>query len=189
MKLSVFDFTEKSLYFIEKHKRKEHIHTLKRVLQKCFEEICISMHVHFIIYCFVDHGRSQILEYKNVHDIAYPFTCFTVSFACACICIFKIHVVRWKIQSTTLDASLHDRVDHSMRNIWISTPIQHDSTCKLGRRFFFLLFLTGRSRNEISPCSSRKSYMDMLKLNPALTRVSPVSGYLNKSDRPNNHKQ
>ena len=105
--------------FAAKYKIKEHIHTLKRVLQTCFEEICTSAHVHFIICCFVDHGLNQILEYKNVHDIAYPFTCFTVSFAGACICIFKnrIHVVRWKIQSITLDASLHDRVDHSMRNI------------------------------------------------------------------------
>ena len=51
------------------------------------------MHVHFIIYCFIDHELNQILEYKNVHDIhvAYPFTCFTVSFACEYIYIGHVH--------------------------------------------------------------------------------------------------
>ena len=53
--------------------------------------------------------------------------------------------------------------------------------------YCFLLFLTGRSRNEMGPCSIRGSYMDVVKLISALTRASPVAGYLNKSDRPNNH--
>ena len=29
--------------------------------------------------------------------------------------------------------------------------------------------------------------MDVVKLSPALTGASPVAGYLNKSDRPNNN--
>ena len=39
----------------------------------------------------------------------------------------------------------------------------------------------------MSPSSVRGSHMDEVKLSPALTRASPVAGYLNKSDRPNNH--
>ena len=57
-----------------------------------------------------------------------------------------------------------------------------------GTAFFFFFFLTGRSRNEISPCSSRESYIDVVKLIPGLTRVSPVADYLNKFDRPNKYK-
>ena len=53
--------------------------------------------------------------------------------------------------------------------------------------YYFLLFLTGWSRNEMSPCSIRGSYMEVVKLIPASTRASPVAGYLNKSDRTNNH--
>ena len=72
------------------------------------------MHLHFIIYCFIDHGLNQILEYKNVHLHVLQF-------------LLLVHVFVYsqkefmscdeKIQSVTLDASLHDRVDHSMRNI------------------------------------------------------------------------
>ena len=85
-----------------------------------YEYACTFHNLLFSI-CSVDHGLNQILDNKNVHDIPIYM------FACARICIFtnRIHVARWKIQSITLDASLHDQVDHSIRNIWISTPIQH----------------------------------------------------------------
>ena len=49
----------------------------------------MSMHVHFIIYRFVDHVLNKMLEYNNVHDIAYPFTSFT----CFTVCFFLlVHV-------------------------------------------------------------------------------------------------
>ena len=65
----------------------------------------------------------------------------------------RIHVVRWKIQSLTLDASLYD--------------VNWEGD-------FFSFVLTGRSRNEMSPCSIRGSYMDVVKLIPALTKATPV---------------
>ena len=141
-------------YFIEKHKRlKKQIHTLKRVWHTCFEEICTSMHVHFIIFCFVYHGLNQILEYKDIPDIpSYLF----YSFVCLCMYLYIHKQNSCRAMKDTINnigcKTLHDRVDHSMRNIWISTSIQHDSTCKLEWWFFYiLLFLTGRSRNEMSP--------------------------------------
>ena len=102
------------------------------------ENLCASPGCHTLW-----HYMGSIRFWNIRTYVTHPFTRFTVSFVCACICIFtnRIHVVRWKMQSITLDASLHDRVDHCMRNIWISTPIQHDSTCKLGRRFYYYYFL------------------------------------------------
>ena len=72
----------------------------------------------WLSYPVTFHGLNQILEYKNVRDI--PIYMF-YSFFCLCMYLYiqnRIHVVRRKILSITLDASLHDRVDHSMRNIW-----------------------------------------------------------------------
>ena len=40
-----------------------------------FGVVTTSMHVHFIIYSFVDHGLNQTLEYKNVHDIPIYMFC------------------------------------------------------------------------------------------------------------------
>ena len=124
-KLSVL-ISPRNLYiYIEKHKRKEknifiHLNVYYRNAFKRYVRVCMFIHNLLFSICSVDHELNQILErtwHTHLHILQFLLLMH--------VFVYSQTELASKIQSITLDASLHGRVDNSMRNIWISTAIQH----------------------------------------------------------------
>ena len=145
-----------------------------------------SMHVHSIIYFFSInsvYGLNQILEYKNVHDI--PIYMFYSFF---CLCVY-LHIHKQNSCRAMKDTVNNTRCKFPWPSgscVTFESAHLFNTTCNWEGVFclafficlfffFFFFFLTGRSRNEMSPLSIGESYMDVVKLIPALTRASRLT--------------